>query len=105
MMFRKLYWVTEEVDDAGRSKVSGVYTSIPNLIRQGVKAPDGGLRFRLTLTKLDCGDAALGTWISPGFDQIAEDLKGFVATDEINEEQRQSLVRSLDGVFSQTLKV
>ncbi len=48
MMFRRLYWVVEEVDTSGRSQVTGVYTSIQDLIKHGLSGVDAGNEIRLT---------------------------------------------------------
>jgi hypothetical protein len=98
MMFRKLYWVTEQVEPSGTSQVTGVYTSIPDLIRAGLRWTDQnpGGEFRLTLTKLDCATAPLGTWVSPQFEGLEESLQQFVRTDEFSQDHCKSLVEELD---------
>ncbi|MFZ4506407.1 MAG: hypothetical protein ACOYON_01760 [Fimbriimonas sp.] len=93
-MFRKLYWVTEEVSRDGRSRVIGVYTSIPDLIRNGLPGGAQG-NLRLTLTKLDKADGQLGTWEGPKFAGLSEDLQAFIRTDEFSEEQCRDLDRAL----------
>jgi hypothetical protein len=97
MMFRRLYWVTEELDSASCSRVTGVYTSIPDLIRKGLSPIEDQdeRRIRLNLIKLDCSDDPLGTWESPGFEGIQDRLGEFVATDEFTQEQCQSLFDEL----------
>ncbi|CAN5442333.1 hypothetical protein BH11ARM1_BH11ARM1_08450 [soil metagenome] len=94
-MFRKLYWVTEHVYVNGESKVLGVYTSIPDLIRHGLQqAPRGGI-LRLTLTKLDSCQEPLGTWMQPNFEGIEQRLEEFVATDEFTKEHCNALCKAL----------
>ena len=93
-MFRRVYWVTEYVYSDGHSDVHGVYTSIPNLIRQGLNRPDGA-RLRLTLTKLDCEQDPFGTWLEPNFDGLADRLDEFVRTDEFSRDQCQALLSTL----------
>ena len=95
-MFRKLYWVTEHVYSNGESKVLGVYTSIPDLIRHGLAWPDGKGRLRLTLTKLDSDKDPFGTWCEPHFDGIADRLSEFVKTDEFSAEHCQMLLDALE---------
>src|SRR5438105_1923720 len=94
MMFRKLYWVTEQVEPNGKSHVTGVFTSIPNLVREGFACNQLGL-LRLTLTKLDCESGALGRWTAPHFDGLEERLAEFVRTDEFTAEQCKALVLAL----------
>lgn len=96
MMFRKLYWVTEQVDSFGNSRVSGVYTSIPELIRRGISSIDGNCRLRLTLAKLDSDLAPFGIWCEPNFAGLGERLDEFVQTDEFTREHCQMLVEQLD---------
>lgn len=82
-MFRKLYWVTEEVAGDGSSIVTGVYTSASDLVDLGmrwVKGNPGG--FRITLVKLDGKEDVLGRWASPAFDNFESDMAQFVATGE-----------------------
>jgi hypothetical protein len=93
-MFRRIYWVTEYVHEDGRSEVHGVYTSIPNLVRQGLDRP-AGTRLRLTLTKLDCEEAPLGTWLEPNFEGLSARLDEFVRTDEFSRDQCQALMDAL----------
>jgi hypothetical protein len=98
MMFRKLYWVTEEIDALGHSQVSGVYTSIPDLIRHGLRDGQTSSTFRLTLTKLDSEGGPLGTWTGPRFEGLAQRLEEFILTDEFSREHGVALLDSLLGV-------
>jgi hypothetical protein len=94
-MFRKLYWVTEHVNENGESKVLGVYTSIPDLIRHGLpEAPKGG-QLRLTLTKLDSSQEPLGRFVAPAFDGIEEKLEEFIRTEEFSKDHCNSLCKAL----------
>ncbi|HVL39322.1 MAG TPA: hypothetical protein VM328_08015 [Fimbriimonadaceae bacterium] len=97
MMFRRLYWVTEQLDEQGCSTVTGVYTSIPDLVRHGLRyvndLPQGG--FRLNLVKLDCTKKPLGIWESPRFEGLADRLSEYVATDEFSQDQCNMLVEAL----------
>ncbi len=93
-MFRRLYWVSEQVFTDGTSKVNGVYTSIPDLIRYGLQYAEGG-HLRLTLTKLDSSSEPLGTWVSPQFDGLETAMDQYVRTEEFSSEQVKSLVASL----------
>lgn len=96
MMFRKLYWVTEEVDPAGSSRILGVFTSIPNLLRHGLTPKVDIDRLRLTLTKLDCDDGPLASWSGKGFNRLEQDLDQFVSQDEFSAEQAKTLVQTID---------
>ncbi len=95
-MFRKIYWVTEQVDSRGRSHVFGVYTSIPDLIHHGLPDCSGDYRLRLTLTKLDSDKEPFGSWCEPDFGAIGSRLDEFVKTDEFTREHCQMLVEALD---------
>jgi len=98
MKFRKLYWVTELLGDNGRSQVSGVYTSIQDLLERGLHwSEDPVLQagFRVTLVKLDSQKPPLGQWVSPDFDGMREALQEYVATDEFNAQDCELLVDNL----------
>jgi hypothetical protein len=101
-MFRKLYWVSEQVFDDHSSQVNGVYTSIPDLVKYGLRFPTSG-QLRLTLTKLDSDREPLGRWFSPGFDSLASDLDAYVKTDEFSADQVQSLLNALMTPASATV--
>lgn len=88
MKFRRIYWVTEQLDDKGASQVAGVYTSIPDLIDKGLRWDEGipgRSGFRISLVKLDSMNKPLGSWSSPGFAGLDESLKEYVGTGEFNE--------------------
>jgi hypothetical protein len=93
-MFRKLYWVTEQIQSDGKSQVTGVFTSIPNLVKEGF-ACNELTTLRLSLTKLDSETGPLGTWTGPDFDGLTERLGDFVRTDEFSAEQCDSLTSAL----------
>lgn len=87
MKFRKLYWVTEQIGESGDSRVIGVYTSIHDIRTKGLKwneecAHKAG--FRVTLIKLDSSGMPLGSWQSPDFNGLEDDLQQFVATGEFD---------------------
>ena len=100
MMFRKLYWVTEELRSDGSSAVTGVYTSIPNLIRHGLGKVHDAACLRLSLTKLDSDDGPIAAWAGDMFGRLSADLVQFVATEDITEDQRNSLVETVDSLRS-----
>jgi hypothetical protein len=98
-LFRKLYWVTEQVSEDGSSRVGGVYTSIPDLVRHGIKFVSDA-KLRLTLTKLDSEGAPLGCWQSPEFDAIEDALRTYVQTEEFTADQCAALVQALHPATS-----
>jgi hypothetical protein len=100
-MFRRLYWVTEEVAASGDSGVTGVYTSIPDLVKNGIQSRNGQpSRFRLSLVKLDSARGTLGTWEAPGFSGIEDALQPFVQKEDFTADQCQSLVDHLKRLGS-----
>lgn len=98
MKFRKLYWVTEQLDARGRSQVGGVYTSIPDLIEGGILWREEGEKphaFRLSLVKLDSRNLPLGTWMSPDYPGIENDLSEYVRTQEFGAAEIEDLITAL----------
>jgi hypothetical protein len=93
-MFRKLYWVTEQVKPDGSSRVTGVFTSIPNLVKEGLACNELGC-LRLTLTKLDSENGPIGSWSAPNFGGIKETLADCVRSDDFSADQCESLVAAL----------
>jgi hypothetical protein len=93
-MFRRLNWVSEHIFENGSSSVLGVYTSIPDLVRYGLRFPESG-RLRLTLTKLDSAGEPFGTWTTNNFENIGNDLQPFVKTEEFTAEQVKNLADAL----------
>jgi len=94
-MFRRLYWVTEQVDPMGRSRVGGVYTSIPDLIHHGLVNQGQNETLRITLTKLDSDKEPFGTWSEPYFEGLETRLEEFIRTDEFSAEHCKALVDAL----------
>ena len=98
MKFRKLYWVSEQIDEQGRSEVIGVYTSIPDLVEVGLRRVDGLPKragYRLSLVKLDSKKKPLGLWESPDFEGLADDLEEFIKTKEFSRPDCENLVLKL----------
>lgn len=93
-MFRKLYWVTEQVQQDGSSRVTGIFTSIPNLIREGLSCNEVQ-HLRLTLMKLDSESGSLGTWTGPAFEGLQDRLADFIKTDEFSADHCETLITSL----------
>lgn len=101
MMFRKLYWVTEQTDSAGTFRATGVYTSIQDLIDEGLRWLDpAGSGFRISLVKLDCKGDVLGAWTSPDFQGLEEKLQEYVTTGEFAIDECQNLRTALGGFMS-----
>jgi hypothetical protein len=103
MMFRKLYWVTEQVPGNSTSQVLGVYTSIPNLIRHGLSSDLDLDRIRLSLTKLDCDDGVVANWQGRSFGRLRDDLRSFIESEDFTEDQVKALVDKIEGLRSTTV--
>lgn len=98
MKFRRLYWVTEQLGEDGTSEVIGVYTSIPDLVEDGLEWCDGIERkskFRLSLVKLDSKKKPLGCWVSPDFQALSDDLEEYVKTQEFSSVECETLIDAL----------
>lgn len=95
-MFRRLYWVSEQVNQDGTSSVIGVYTSIPDLVRYGLRFPQNG-NLRLTLTKLDSSNEPLGCWLSPDFNGLESAMVPYIQTEEFSVDHVKHLIQSLSG--------
>lgn len=95
-MFRRLYWVSEQVYSDGTSSVNGVYTSIPDLVHYGLRFPENG-KLRLTLTKLDSNQEPLGCWLSPNFEGLETEMAPYLKTEEFSVDQVKLLMTSLVG--------
>ncbi|MBI1332890.1 MAG: hypothetical protein GC165_08420 [Armatimonadetes bacterium] len=95
-MFRRLYWVSEQVYSDGTSSVNGVYTSIPDLVHYGLRFPEQG-QLRLTLTKLDSNKEPLGCWLSPNFEGLEAAMMPYLKTEEFSSEHVRLLITSLVG--------
>jgi hypothetical protein len=93
-MFRRLYWVSEQVYNDGTSSVNGVYTSIPDLVHYGLRFPESG-QLRLTLTKLDSNKEPLGCWLSPEFEGLEAAMTPYLKTEEFSTEHVKILMKSL----------
>jgi hypothetical protein len=104
MYFRRLYWVTEKLSKDGKSEVVGVYTSIPDLIDEGLVWFENHKHhhLRISLVKLDSSKAPLGCWHSPLFKGMHEDLGEYVITHDFTDEECRELVGKLKE-FATTL--
>ncbi len=98
MRFRKLYWVTEQLQEGGRSQLRGVYTSIFDIRSKGFKWLEScgdHKGVRVSLVKLDSTGEPLGTWSSPDFEGMETDLQQFVNTGEFDEQSCEELIEDL----------
>ncbi|MCL6623112.1 MAG: hypothetical protein K6T17_00665 [Fimbriimonadales bacterium] len=99
--FRRIYWVTEQLDDQGYSEVTGIYTSIPDLVEIGLATKPfcnktAGLR--ITLCALDSQEAPLASFTSPTFGDVAEVLRPLVDNGELTAEEVAQLADALSEV-------
>lgn len=94
MTFRIIYWVVEKLD-ATSSRVTGVYTSIHDLIDIGLSGQDRDVR--LSLFKLDSPSGKLGEWTGPKFEGLRSDLDEFIKSGEFTVEQCNALADFLVG--------
>jgi hypothetical protein len=105
MVFRRIYWVTEQLDTEGRSAITGIYTSIPDLLHLGIKMVEDVPQqagFRLSLVQLDKQCGAHGIWTEENWDEIVSDLSPYIQTGEFTEEQCSMLHAALQSMFSKT---
>lgn len=102
MTFRRIYWVTEQLAENNVSCVTGVYTSIPDLLQEGLRWAEGcelKTGMRLSLVKLDDYNMPLGTWTSPEFKGIKDDLQPYVQTQEFTGNDVEMLEEELQKFF------
>lgn len=98
MKFRRIYWVTEQLDESGRGEVTGVYTSIPDLVEYGLFMKDHcdkKAALRLTLCELDATKPPLVRLTSPDFGDVEQVLEQFVKDGEITHEDVVTLADAL----------
>ncbi len=101
MKFRRLYWVTEQVDGSGLSEIAGVFTSIPDLLEKGICWNESIQKtdvFRISLVKLDSTKRPLGVWSSPDFAGMSEDLQEYIETEELTDMDRERLLEQLGAL-------
>lgn len=106
MMFRRLYWITEQSAKGGTWRATGVYTSISDLVHKGIRHVGEATitGYRITLVKLDCRSDVLGTWEGPAFANLEEELEPFVRTKEFAIEEIQELRAALTGFFATSVR-
>lgn len=105
MKFRRLYWVTEQLDECGCSEVAGVFTSIPDLVEEGIRWNediDKRHSFRVTLVKLDSQKKPFGSWTSPDFKGMQDDLREYIKTEEFTIPDCEGLVNGLKALAAPT---
>jgi len=99
MKFRRIYWVTEQLDGSGHGEVTGVYTSIPDLVEYGLSMKpycDKQAVLRLTLCELDTAKPPLVRLTSPNYGNVEELLEQFVKDGEITHEDVVMLAQALE---------
>ena len=99
-MFRHLYWVVEEGGGSAEFCVTGIYTSIHDLLETGIRWVHGGSKMRLSLVKVDHSGPPLGTWLSPDFAGLDARLQEFVATQEFSVSEILDLQEGLKKFFN-----
>jgi hypothetical protein len=98
MRFRRIYWVTEQLGAGDKSVVTGVYTSVHDLLEHGlamrdfVEFKDG---IRLTLVELDSAGKPILSASSPDFAEMQEGLKPLAQSGELTAEECARLVAAL----------
>ena len=92
-MFRRIYWITERLNEDGTSEATGIYTSIYDLVTRGLPRHTTGLR--LTIAKVDAEEDPAARYVSPNFGTLDADLEAYVRSGEITEEQRSMLRHAL----------
>jgi len=98
MRFRRIYWVTEQFEDGGKSHVVGVYTSIPDLIETGLSSiPNKPAGYRVSLYELDSKAAPVVSFNSTDFSGVREAIDPLVKGGEFSHEEANSLVEALGG--------
>lgn len=95
-MFRRIYWVVERPSESGDRAVTGVYTSIQDLLDSGLNGQRDGVR--LTLVRLDAENGVLGTWEGPGFGDLRQELEAFIETKEFSRDCCNDLLSMLQAV-------
>ena len=99
MRFRRIYWVTEQYDAQGQSEVTGVYTSIPDLIELGLGTRDVSNKtagFRLSLVELDTSRPTLFCFSSPDFSEVSARLAPILQGGELTQDE-VSRLRTAQG--------
>ena len=105
MMFRRLYWVAEQVDKNGQSKVTGVYTSIQDLIHKGLHwCDEASGAYRLSLVKPDSFNKPIGVFESPSFKGLHEAMIELVEGSEYSSDEVILLEAALEEFVGATAK-
>jgi hypothetical protein len=90
MRFRRIYWVTEQFDSEGRSHVTGVFTSVHDLVENGVGVRDISDKqsgYRVSLVELDSKNMPLCVFCSPDFGDVEAALQPYVESGEMTAEE------------------
>ena len=98
MRFRRIYWVTEQFEEGGDSRVVGVYTSIPDLIEIGLPLIKGkAAGFRVSLYELDSDAPAIASFSSDDLSGVGAAMHPLVTGGEFTHEEAKALEDSLGG--------
>jgi hypothetical protein len=100
MVFRRIYWVVEEVKE-GKTSVRGVFTSIADLLDRYLAkvSSDKPDNLIITLVRLDSSEGVLGRWESPTFDGLRESLNQYIQTGEFAIDQCDRMEAELTAAF------
>lgn len=93
MIFRRVYWVVEQLGDRG-SEVAGVYTSIPDLLENGLRSVSGAT-IRVSAFELDKARGALCTWRTDSKHEAAEAFELLVEAGDFTHEEIARLCDAL----------
>ncbi|MBN8690299.1 MAG: hypothetical protein J0L72_05850 [Armatimonadetes bacterium] len=98
MVFRRIYWVVEDLNSTN-SSVRGVFTSVADLTDRLIAELKTSDHIRLSLMRLDKDHGTLGSWNSPDFKSLIDDLNEFIATGEFTYDECHGLAQSLSEKF------
>jgi len=84
----------------GRSTILGVFTSIPDLIEEGIGylKEHSLTQFRISLTTLDHAGQAKGSWTDQTVSDLVSDARKVASPSEISDDELNSLYRSLQAL-------
>jgi len=98
MRFRRIYWVTEQIDQNGLSEVTGIFTSIPDLVDLGLGVRPCSSKqagFRISLCELDSSVGPILSCLSPSFDGFEEAMQPIMESGEVSASEYAELTEAL----------
>ncbi len=100
MVFRRIYWVVEEMR-GGKTSVRGVFTSIADLLDRYLSkaSSDKPDSLVITLVRLDSAEGVLGRWESPTFEGLRDSLNQYIQTGEFAIDQCDRMQAELTAAF------